>query len=115
MDIALSVIMEFEVFKNIRDLFCKVHEGVGEGKMMSSPAIHYRNKVFAFFSRNNKMVFKLGKAYPIDNLHIEIQEFNPFKNKGPLSGWYEAGYESHQNWEELTLKALEVITSNQKT
>ena len=76
---------------------------------MSSPAIHYKGKVFAFFSRKNKMVFKLGKSYPIGSFTIEVLEFSPFKTKKALAGWYEVDYMYNEKWEILTRKALEHI------
>ncbi|MGX1928105.1 hypothetical protein [Flagellimonas sp. 2504JD4-2] len=104
--------MELEKFMEIREQFCLKYPEVTEGKMMSSPAIHYKSKVFAFFSRKHKMVFKLGKEYPLDELGVEVSEFNPFKNKKPLSGWYEVHYDFHDKWEMLTSTALEQISSN---
>jgi len=104
--------MEFEKFKEIRELFCLKHLEVTEGKMMSSPAIHYKNKVFAFFSRKHKMVFKLGKGYPLEEQDFGLSEFNPFKTKKPLAGWYEVDFEYHEKWEKLAHKALELIKSN---
>ncbi|MEM7486371.1 MAG: hypothetical protein AAF348_14280 [Bacteroidota bacterium] len=83
-----------------------------EGKMMSSPAIHYNNKVFAFFSRNHKMVFRLGKHFRVGQINVELKEFNPFKNKGPLSGWYEADFTEKEAWEELTELALSLAKEN---
>ncbi|MGW9684634.1 hypothetical protein [Flagellimonas sp. 2504JD1-5] len=104
--------MELEKFMEIREQFCLRHPKVTEGKMMSSPAIHYNKKVFAFFSRKHKMVFKLGKDYPLDNLGVKVSEFNPFKNKKPLAGWYEVDFAHHQKWEMLTSTALEQIKLN---
>ncbi|MBS9461229.1 hypothetical protein KIM67_02310 [Flagellimonas sp. 389] len=83
-----------------------------EGKMMSSPAIHYNNKVLAFFSRSHKMVFKLGKDFKVDQVNVELREFNPFKNKGPLSGWYEVDFTEKEVWEELTNLALSLAKEN---
>ncbi|MCL6266702.1 hypothetical protein [Flagellimonas myxillae] len=101
--------MEFETFLGIRNKFCLEEADVTEGKMMHSPAIHYKRKVFAFFSKQDKMVFKLGRSYPLEQLKVEWAEFNPFKNKGPLNGWYEVGFDNHEKWEELTGIALEKI------
>ena len=101
--------MEFEKFKEIRELFCLKHPEVTEGKMMSSPAIHYKNKVFAFFSKKDKMVFKLGKGYALEKHNFELSEFNPFKTKKPLAGWYEVDFEHHKKWEELSKIALNQI------
>ncbi|MFS4455286.1 hypothetical protein [Maribacter sp. 2304DJ31-5] len=101
----------FEQFDNIRKYMCSKEIAITEGKMMSSPAIHYKNRVFAFFSRKNKMVFKLGKEYTGIGLGVQLEEFSPFKTKKTLSGWYEVGFDECQKWEMLALKALEYIKS----
>lgn len=93
--------MSYESFIEIREFFCLKYPEVSEGKMMSSPAIHYKNKVFAFFSRPNKMVFKLGKGFPEDSYHTGLEQFSPFKSKKPLTGWYEADFEGTEIWKEL--------------
>lgn len=103
--------MEFEKFDEIKQKLCIRYLEVTEGKMMSSPAIHFNKKVFAFFSRNNKMVFKLGKN-PALPKGIELYEFNPFKNKGPLTGWYEVDYIYKDSWEKLTELALQFAKEN---
>lgn len=99
--------MEFEKFLEIRDRLCLQEADVTEGKMMSSQAIHYKKKVFAFFSKKDKMVFKLGQQPALEELQVELAEFNPFKNKGPLKGWYEADFQYHESWEKLANIALE--------
>ena len=81
------------------------------GKMMSSPGIKYKNKVFAFFY-NEEMVFRLGKKY--DPLEDSIENFdllNPFKNKPPLAGWFVIPNEYQKKWEALSKKALKKIQS----
>ena len=103
--------VELEKFEEIRRFYCKSHPEVSEGKMMSSPAIHFRNKVFAFLSRKNKMVFKLGKDFDLSSVEVELSEFSPFKTKKPLSGWYEVGFEHHEKWVPLTEMALHLMQS----
>lgn len=98
--------MELQIFEEIRQSFCEKHPEITIGKMMSSPAIHHRGKVFAFFSRKQRMVFKLGKDYPLNRSNYPLTEFNPFKTKGPLSGWYELPFMSKLEWKEMTLLAL---------
>ncbi len=88
---------------------CADHPLVTEGNMMRSPAIHYAGKVFAFFSRKHKMVFKLGTDHSFNVLNVPLSEFNPFKNKKPLTGWYELDFEHHEKWELLAQAALEKI------
>ncbi|TMU55027.1 hypothetical protein [Flagellimonas algicola] len=104
--------MEFEKFLEIRDKLCLQEADVTEGKMMSSQSIHYKKKVFAFFSKKNKMVFKLGSPSAVEGIEVELMEFNPFKNKGPLKGWYEAEFQYHESWEKLADIALEKIKTD---
>ncbi len=82
--------------------------------MMSSPAIHYRDKVFAFFSTKQNMVFKLGKDYPMETLKVTTQEFSPFTNKKPLTGWYEVTYDDSEQWLPMSELALHLAIKNFK-
>ena len=84
--------MEESYFNEIRTAYSMQHHEVKSGKMMSSEAITYKEKVFAFFSRKKTMVFKLGKDFNPNEIADEIQVFNPFKKRGPLNGWYEEPY-----------------------
>ncbi|BFP41070.1 hypothetical protein FGF1_19150 [Flavobacteriaceae bacterium GF1] len=81
---------------------------------MRSPALCFEGKVFVFYSRKGRMVFRLGKDYPIDRIKKPLQEFNPFRNKGPLTGWYELPFTNKYHWEEMTQLAFDTI-QNQKT
>ena len=60
--------------------------------MMSSEAITYNDKVFAFFSYKKKMVFKPGTEFEPDQEGFEICVFNPFKNRSPLNSWFEVPF-----------------------
>lgn len=101
--------MEEQHFNKIRDQICQTEPDLEAGKMMSSEAITYQGKVFAFFSRKKKMVFKLGKSFDPDCINIEIAVFGPFKNKAPLDGWYEVPYSEMEQWETLAKRALTFI------
>lgn len=98
--------MEEQLFNRIRQQFCQSDTRIKAGKMMSSEAIKYQDKVFAFFSRQKKMVFKLGAENDLDRYGSSIQAFNPFKKKGPLKGWYEVAYSDKELWEPLAERAL---------
>lgn len=74
--------------------------------MMSSEAITFDGKVFAFISRKKKMVFRLGKEFDPDQIGVEIAVFNPFKNRAPLNGWFEIPYTEKEQWLPFTEKAL---------
>lgn len=101
--------MEEQYFNEIRDKYCLKAAEIEKGKMMSSEAIIYQNKVFAFFSRDKKMVFKLGKAFDPNSLDFEIKVFNPFKKRAPLNGWFETAYSNKEHWLPLTDRALAVL------
>ncbi|NAY91616.1 hypothetical protein GTQ34_06780 [Muricauda sp. JGD-17] len=103
--------MELERFLEIRKVMCAENPLVTEGKMMRSPAIKYNGSVFAFLSRQHKMVFKLGKDYPDEVLGVPRSPFNPFKTKKPLAGWYELGFGHQEKWGAFAAKALEKIKS----
>lgn len=82
------------------------------GKMMSSPGVKYRNKVFAFLW-DDKMGFKLGREYDIDQHGLYSWEhLSPFKTKPPLYAWYIVGPEDLDKWEELSFLALSKIKSD---
>ncbi|MEM9325350.1 MAG: hypothetical protein AAGA85_06830 [Bacteroidota bacterium] len=95
--------MEEEIFEAIRQVLISEHTQVHKGQIMRSPAILYNEKVFAFFSRKRRMVFKLGENYPLEG---DVRPFNPFKNKGPMKGWYEVDFSHLDRWQRFAEKAL---------
>ena len=100
--------MVLKKFEAIREQLRQEHQDVTSGKMMSSPAIHYKGKVFAFFSLNETMVFKLGKGHPVENLKVTAGIFSPFKSGKPLSGWYEISKADSKHWFALSELALSI-------
>ena len=101
--------MEEQLFNKIRDQLSQKDFQIKAGKMMSSEAITYKNKVFAFLSRKKKMVFKLGKDFNTEHERFEINVFNPFKKRSPLNGWFEVPYTEKEHWESLSIKALNFL------
>lgn len=98
-----------QLFEEIRTRLVNQEDLVSEGKMMSTEAIKYDGNVFAFISNNGNMVFKFGKDFDPESQDFESIPFNPFKNKGPLAGWFEVSYLQHELWESLTKEALSII------
>ncbi|MEP0004630.1 MAG: hypothetical protein ABJ387_04260 [Balneola sp.] len=94
------------LFEQIRAKLIEKEELVATGKMMSTEAIKYDGNVFAFISKNGNMVFKFGKSFDPKSQDFDSIPFNPFKNKGPLAGWFEVSFSQHELWESLTLEAL---------
>ncbi len=98
-------------FEEIRTSFCEMDEAITKGKMMRSDALHYKGKVFAFFSTKGHMVFKLGKDFDISAHPLPLAVFSPFKSKKPLSGWFQLSFDDKNEWHSLTKKALQHIQS----
>lgn len=96
-----------ELFETIVEEFTNTNTDVMPGKMMSSPALKYKGKVFAFFW-NNQMTFKLGKGRDLEaEFGISDYEFlSPFKNKPPMNGWYVVPSQYADQWSALTQEAL---------
>ena len=101
-----------KLFEEIRTRLVTKENLVTTGKMMSTEAIKYNGNVFAFLSKNGNMVFKFGKDFNPEDHEFESIPFNPFKNKGPLSGWFEVSYSHHELWESLTEESLSIIKQN---
>lgn len=79
---------------------------VTAGKMMSSPGIKFKNKVFAFFYRG-EMVFRLGKDFKPESAGLtHYSLLNPFKSKPPLAGWFQIPFVHADRWPALAENAL---------
>ncbi len=99
-------------FRAITERLTHEHNDITLGKMMSSPAIQYQGKVFAFFY-NQKMVFKLGRDFQPESLGIhEYSLLAPFKTKPPMVDWFEIPSTEQQRWEELARYALQQLRGN---
>lgn len=82
-------------------------EEIAPGKMMSSPALKYKGKVFAFFYKES-MGFKLGKDFQPDSMGLnEWELLSPFKNKPPMKAWFIVPFSESGRWQELCTMALE--------
>lgn len=100
-----------EKFELIAEKLSAETETVQRGKMMSSPGITYRGKVFAFYYKE-QMVFRLGKGYDLEADGItKFSLLNPFKNQPPLAGWFEVPFDYSEQWETLARKAMNLLKS----
>jgi len=102
---------EQDLFRTIADLLLLENHAVTLGKMMSSPGLQYRGKVFAFY-HNSQMIFKLGRDFEPEVLGI--QQFSvlaPFKTKPPMVDWFEFPSTEQHRWEELARLALKRISA----
>lgn len=81
-------------------------KNISAGKMMSSPGIKYKDKVFAFFNKE-AMGFRLGNDFDIVGFGVSNPKpLSPFKSKPPLKGWWILDYEEHKHWPQLAELSL---------
>ena len=81
------------------------------GSMMSSPGIKYKNKVIAFYHKD-EMVFRVGKEADLVKLGIPKPKFlRPFKSKPPMTGWICVGFSERSKWDTISRFALSVMKS----
>ncbi len=101
---------EQALFEKIADKLADENKRVAPGKMMSSPGIRYKNKVFAFYAKK-EMIFRLGKAFQPEAFKIKSYSLlSPFKSKPPLAGWFQIPFAEKGKWEKLASQALELMT-----
>ena len=101
---------EEKLFNEIVEKMASENKNVEAGKMMSSPGIKYKNKVFAFYY-DKQMGFKLGKEFNPDEFKLKDYKFlSPFKNKPPMKAWFVIPYSENKKWKVLAEEALKVIS-----
>lgn len=83
------------------------------GKMMSSPGLKYKDKVFAFYNKKKEeMGFRLGPDSNPEKFGLKnARLLSPFKTKPPLKGWYVVDTDENNFWEKLAEIALEYTKS----
>ena len=95
-----------QIFDDLAQQYVEDQSDVQLGKMMSSPGLKYKNKVFAFF-HDNHMGFRLGPHFDPEVFGLQkIKLLSPFKTKPPLKGWYMVEADEKHLWEPLCAEAL---------
>lgn len=81
------------------------------GKMMSSPGLKYRDKVFAFYHKQ-EMGFRMGPKFDPQKFGLKnAKPLSPFKTKPPLKGWFIVEAAESTSWELLAQMALDYTRS----
>jgi len=100
---------EEQCFRSIAALLARENSAITLGKMMSSLALHYQGKVFAFYYRK-KIVFRLGRDFQPETFNIQhYRLLAPFKTKPPMVDWFEIASADQHRWEELSRYALQLL------
>jgi hypothetical protein len=99
----------YTIFLRIQEEMVAEYALVSPGKMMSSPAIRYKTKVFAFY-HNNEMIFRMGKDFDPSTFKLKKYSIlNPFKKKAPLYGWFQVPIIESKKWKKLAIYAYNKI------
>ncbi len=94
-------------FMSLVNKFTATDDNIFLGKMMNAPGLKYKDKVFAFFTKDNAMGFRLGEEFDIETSGIKNpRRLSPFKTKPPLKGWWIVNEDESKLWESLTENAL---------
>ena len=94
-------------FMALVNKFSALEPDISLGKMMHSPGLKYKDKVFAFCHKN-EMGFRLGPKFDPQKFGLKnAKPLSPFKTKPPLKGWYLIESYESSLWETLTEMALD--------
>lgn len=94
-------------FMSIVSNLTSTDDNIHLGKMMSAPGLKYKDKVFAFFTKEESMGFRLGDSFDIQKAGVKNpKQLSPFKTKPPLKNWWIVNKEEMSLWEQLTENAL---------
>lgn len=87
--------------------------GVEHGKMMSSDAVTYGGKVFAFYTTRGRfggLGLRIGRDADIAGLKLRGWEYlAPFKSKPPMKDWILVGAQDRERWPELARLGLKAM------
>jgi hypothetical protein len=94
------------------DLLAK-EAGVARGRMMSSDAVTFGGKVFAFYTTRGRFAglgVRLGREVDVFSLKLTEWEYlAPFKSKPPMMDWVLIGRQDGARWPEMARLALDIM------
>ena len=97
------------IFNLVIDDLEQRYSHLARGQMLSSPAIEYKGRAFAFCQKDN-MIIKYHDRQVLVNIGIRAtQDYRPFTNRMSLSRWCEVPFYYHADWTELAEMALDAM------
>jgi len=97
------------IFNHVIDQLEQRYSHLARGQMLSSPAIEYKGRAFAFCHKDN-MIIKYDDRQVLVNIGIRAtQDYRPFTNRVSLSRWCEVPFYYHADWTELAEMALDAL------
>ena len=87
--------------------------GVERGRMMSSDAVKFGGKVFAFYTTKGRFAglgVRLGRDIDVFSLGLGDWEYlSPFQSKPPMMDWILIGSGDRARWPEMARFALDMM------
>ena len=87
--------------------------GVERGRMMSSDAVTFGGKVFAFYTTKGRFAglgVRLGREVDVFSLKLAEWEYlAPFKTKPPMMDWILIGSGDRDRWPEMAGLGLDIM------
>ena len=85
------------------------HTHLARTRMLSSPAIEYKGRVFAFCQRD-QLVIKLEDYEQLAGIGIRAtSEYKPFSNRLLFRQWREVPFYYREDWREIAEMALSAV------
>ena len=93
----------------------QTHSHLACTRMLSSPAIEYKGRVFAF-CQNGQMIIKFGDSERLAGIGIRAtSQYQPFSNRVSFAQWREVPYYYHEDWHTIAEMALHAVKAEVDT
>ena len=113
---ASSMVTDVELWTALAAELVAREKGVSHGKMMSSDAVTFGGRVFAFHTGKGRfegLGIRLGRTFDVDALALSSWEYlAPFKSKPPMKDWILVGPAERKRWPELARLALKQMKAD---
>lgn len=107
-----------DLWRKLADELVATEEGVERGRMMSSDAVKFGGKVFAFYTTRGRFAglgVRLGREVDVFSLKLTDWEYlAPFKSKPPMMDWILIGAKDRARWPEMARFALDMMRASVK-
>jgi hypothetical protein len=101
------------LWRKLADDLLAREAGVARGRMMSSDAVTFGGKVFAFYTTRGRFAglgVRLGREVDVFSLKLTEWEYlAPFKSKPPMMDWVLIGRKDGARWPEMARLALDIM------
>ncbi|MEQ9691252.1 MAG: hypothetical protein RLO48_16100 [Bauldia litoralis] len=109
---------DLAAWRHLADDLVANESGVERGRMMSSDAVKFGGKVFAFYTTKGKFAglgVKLGRDIDVFSLGLSEWEYlAPFKSKPPMMDWILVGPKDRARWPDMARFALDMMRAANK-